>query len=147
MNTNQLIERQALKDLVDTFSNLADEKRVAEQMPLFSEDAEVNTYINGELFVSAKGREEIGNAFSGYLANFDKVYHLNGQQTVSFTGDDSAEGITYCQVALTHEKDGKAMMLSHYVRYEDSYRRVNGQWLIAKRVAHFLISEDRVMGE
>lgn len=47
---NQQAERQALKDLVDTFSNLADEKRVAEQMPLFTEDAQVTTYIGGQLF-------------------------------------------------------------------------------------------------
>ena len=40
---NALIEKQALKELVDTFSNLADEKKVAEQMPLFTENAVVNT--------------------------------------------------------------------------------------------------------
>ena len=48
MNIQQLIERQALKDLVDTFSNLADEKRVAEQMPLFTEDAQVTTYMTNK---------------------------------------------------------------------------------------------------
>ena len=36
---NALIEKQALKELVDTFSNLADEKKVAEQMPLFTENS------------------------------------------------------------------------------------------------------------
>lgn len=48
-----------LKDLVDTFSNLADEKRVAEQMALFTEDAQVNTYIGGQLFADMKGRTQI----------------------------------------------------------------------------------------
>ncbi|MCP1661237.1 nuclear transport factor 2 family protein [Neisseria perflava] len=145
MNVQQIQDRFDIKYVVDHFSNLADEKNVADQLPLFTEDAVVETYIDGELFASANGREAIGKVFSDYLALFDKVYHLNGQQTVELNGD-SAEGVSYCQVALTHEKDGKPMMLSHYVRYNDSYRRVNGQWLIAKRVAHFLISEDRVMG-
>ena len=38
---NELLEKQALKALVDTFSNLADEKKVAEQGPLFTADAHV----------------------------------------------------------------------------------------------------------
>ncbi len=67
---NQQAERQALKDLVDTFSNLADEKRVAEQMPLFTEDAQVTTYIGGKLFADMKGRAEIEKVFSDFLANF-----------------------------------------------------------------------------
>ncbi len=49
MNLQQIQDRLALKDLVDTFSNLADEKKVAEQMPLFTQDAVVNTYIGGKL--------------------------------------------------------------------------------------------------
>ena len=87
------IERQALKDLVDTFSNLADEKRVADQMPLFTENAQVTTYIGGELFADMHGRAEIGKVFTDFLAAFHTVYHLNGQHTVTFTGDNSAEAI------------------------------------------------------
>lgn len=91
MNIQQLIERQALKDLVDTFSNLADEKRVTEQMPLFTEDAQVTTYIGGQLFADMKGRTEIEQVFSDFLANFHTVYHLNGQHTVTFTGETTAD--------------------------------------------------------
>lgn len=146
MNIQEIQDRFAIKHLVDHFSNLADEKRVEEQKPLFTEDATVNTYINGELVFEMHGRAQIGQGFADYLAGFDKVYHLNGQQTVEFTNDTAAEGITYCQVALTFAKDGKPMMLSHYVRYEDSYRKIGGEWLIAKRIAKFLISEERAMG-
>ncbi len=66
MNIQQLIERQALKDLVDTFSNLADEKRVTEQMPLFTEDAQVTTYIGGQLFADMTGRTEIEQVFNQF---------------------------------------------------------------------------------
>ena len=45
-----LTEKQAIKELVDTFSNLADIKDVAAQDPLFTEDGHVTTYIGGELF-------------------------------------------------------------------------------------------------
>ena len=146
MNTNQLIERQALKDLVDTFSNLADEKRVAEQMPLFTPDAQVNTYIGGKLFAEAKGREEIEQVFSSFLAQFHSVYHLNGQHTVTFRSETEAEAINYCAVKLVGEQDGKQVLQDHSVRYQDTYVKQDGQWLISQRIANFMISETRVIG-
>ena len=143
---NALIEKQALKELVDTFSNLADEKKVAEQMPLFTENAVVNTYIGGELVFAMKGRSEIEHVFSTFLAPFHTVYHLNGQFTVTDLQADSAAAITYCQVHLVEEKDGKNLMHSHSVRYQDRYVKRDGQWLIAHRVANFMISDTRELG-
>ena len=142
---NALIEKQALKELVDTFSNLADEKKVAEQMPLFTADAVVNTYIGGELVFAMTGRAEIEKVFSTFLAPFHTVYHLNGQFTVTNLQADSAEAITYCQVHLVEEKDGKNIMQSHSVRYQDRYVKQDGKWLIAHRIANFMISETRML--
>ena len=140
---NTLIEKQALKELVDTFSNLADEKKVAEQMPLFTADAAVNTYIGGELVFAMTGCAEIEKVFRSFLAPFHTVYHLNGQFTVTNLQADSAEAITYCQVHLVEEKDGKNIMQSHSVRYQDRYVKQDGKWLIAHRVANFMTSETR----
>ncbi|UOO80902.1 nuclear transport factor 2 family protein [Uruburuella testudinis] len=139
----QLIERQAIQDLVDTFSNLADEKRVDEQMPLFTENAQVTTYTGGRLSSDLHGRTEIGNAFRRFLSAFHTVYHLNGQLTVRFTGKNSAEGITYCAVKLVGEQAGRQVLHEHSVRYQDTYLKKDGKWLIAKRVSHFMISETR----
>ena len=141
-----LMEKQALKELVDTFSNLADEKKVAEQMPLFTPDAVVNTYIGGERVFAMSGRAEIEHVFSTFLAPFHTVYHLNGQFTVSDLQADSAAAITYCQVHLVEEKDGKNIMHSHSVRYNDRYVKQDGKWLIAHRVANFMISDTRELG-
>ena len=143
---NQQAERQALKDLVDTFSNLADEKRVAEQMALFTPDAQVNTYIGGKLFAEAKGTAEIEQVFSSFLAQFHSVYHLNGQHTVTFRSETEAEAINYCAVKLVGEQDGKQVLQDHSVRYQDTYIKQDGKWLISQRIANFMISETRVIG-
>jgi hypothetical protein len=37
------------QELVDTFANLADEKRIADQMPLFTPDAKVQVYMGDTL--------------------------------------------------------------------------------------------------
>ena len=130
----QLSDRQALKTLVDTFSNLADVKDVEHQLDLFTDDAEVHSIGGSQVFVS-KGKKAIGKAFADYLALFDVVYHLNGQQTVELDGD-RAEGTSYCFVTLIG--DGKKNQSG--VRYHDTYVRQNGRWLIQRREAHFMFT-------
>jgi ketosteroid isomerase-like protein len=78
----RLEDSAALKRLVDTFSNLADQKDVQKQVLLFTEDATVESITDRKPSSALKGRERIGKAFAAYLANFETVYHINGQQTV-----------------------------------------------------------------
>ena len=121
----------ALKKLVDTFSNLADVKDVKSQMDLFTEDAEVISKTANQTF-HTKGKKEIEKSFADYLALFDIVYHLNGQQTVDINGDQ-ANGTSYCFVTLI----GKGKMNQSGVRYKDTYVKQNGKWLIKKRESNF----------
>ena len=130
----QIQDQLALKRLVDTFSNLADVKDVDAQVLLFTEDAEVISKSGEQVFVS-KGREEIGKAFSGFLALFDVVYHLNGQQTVDIDGD-TATGISYCFVTLI----GGGKKNQSGVRYHDTYVKQDGRWLIKKRESDFMFT-------
>lgn len=140
MNLEQRIQRledqAALKHLVDTFANLADNKDVASQMLLFTEDATVNTYFGDTLFATMTGRDEIAQVFSGFLANFETVYHINGQMTVELDGDH-ATADHYCQVTLISEVTGKQFKNTNGVIYKDEYIRRGGQWRIAKRIARF----------
>lgn len=131
-----LEDKAALKTLVDTFSMLADRKDVANQVLLFTENATVSNYSDSQLGSSFQGRKEIGNAFSGFLANFETVYHINGQQTVELQGD-RATGVAYCLVILISEENGKRIKNTSGVTYNDEYVRDRGEWLISKRVSHF----------
>ncbi len=44
---------------------------------------------------------------------------------------------------LVETKDGKEILHDHSVRYADTYVKQDGKWLIAKRIANFMISETR----
>ena len=66
------------------------------------------------------------------MALFDTVYHLNGQQIVDIQGDH-ATGISYCFVTLI----GNGKMNQSGVRYNDTYVKQNGKWLIKKRESNF----------
>ena len=148
MNIQEISDRLALKDLVDTFSNLADTKEIDQQVQLFTEDAEVTSFRGTEMTSDLKGRKQLAERFKAFLDQFSTVYHINGQQTVKIEGD-KATGIAYAQVALVSEKkvdnsnkknvgDGiKKTILTQGVRYNDEYVRQDGRWLISKRTSHF----------
>ncbi|MGR9162382.1 nuclear transport factor 2 family protein [Rhizobium leguminosarum] len=131
-----LEDRAALKALVDTFANLADQKDLATQSLLFAEDAVVDTYFEGQLFASLKGRKEIQETFTAFMANFETAYHINGQHTAEIDGD-RATAVHYCLVVLVNTVDGKKMRNTNGVYYNDEYVRQGGQWLISKRTSHF----------
>ncbi len=131
---DEVADRMALKELVDTFSNLADVKDVDAQMALFTDNAEVHSK-SGDRVSVMKGKEQIGKAFANYLALFDVVYHLNGQQTVEIKGNE-ATGISYCFVTLI----GGGKKNQSGVRYRDTYVKVDGKWLIKKRESNFMFT-------
>ncbi len=141
MDIHEMADRMALKDLVDTFSNLADTKEIDRQVQLFTEDAEVTSYQGKKMTSNLKGRKELAERFKAFLDQFTTVYHINGQQTVSINGD-KATGIAYAQVVLVSEKDGKKTILTEGVRYSDEYVRREGKWLISKRISHFEWSKE-----
>jgi hypothetical protein len=137
----QLIEdKMALKEVVDVFSILADQKDVEKQLLLFTENATVTSVFNGQGGQPLVGRKQIGEAFSNFLKNFDVVYHVNGQQTVTINGDQ-ASGVSYCMVTLIGPDNGKKMRTTMWVYYNDDFVRVNKKWLIARRTSNFVHRE------
>lgn len=132
----RLEDEAALKRLVDTFSNLADQRDIAAQVQLFTEDAVVQSYSGGNLTSTLRGRAELAERFGAFLSNFTTIYHMNGQQTVTIEGDQ-ATGTAYCLVVLIGQQEGRTMRRTSGVRYDDRYQRVGGQWLIAQRTSYF----------
>src|SRR4051794_15621963 len=92
-------DKMAIKYVVDEFSNLADTKEIDKQVLLFTADGEVASISNGQPSTPLKGREQLKQAFSGFLSNFHTVYHQNGQQTINLQGN-KAEAVSYCRVIL-----------------------------------------------
>ena len=141
-----LEDKAALKALVDAFSNLADQKDNATQALLFTEDAVVDTYVEGQLFASLKGRKEIEDTFTGFMATFETSYHINGQHTAELDGN-RATAVHYCLVVLISTVDGKRTRSTNGVRYKDEYVRQGDRWLISKRTSHFTWRDQQAIGQ
>jgi hypothetical protein len=91
---SEIEDRIAIKNVVDTFSILADHKDIQKQVLLFTENATVESRVQGQAGLTLTGRKQIGDAFTAYLKTFETVYHINGQQMVTLNGD-KASGISY----------------------------------------------------
>nr|WP_315425776.1 nuclear transport factor 2 family protein [uncultured Albidiferax sp.] len=141
----KLEDKVSLKAIVDAFSNLADQNDLATQSLLFTEDAIVDTYFEGQLFASLKGRKQIEETFAGFMANFETSYHINGQHTAEIDGD-RATAIHYCLVVLVSAENGQKIRNTNGVHYRDEYVRQGGQWLISKRTSHFAWRDKQVVG-
>jgi hypothetical protein len=144
MSLEILQTKTELKELVDTFSNLADEKNIPGQMPLFTPDTTVKVYMGDQLLFDISGTEQLEEVFTGFTANVKRSYHMNGQHVVNVDGN-SATGILYCQVKLVSEEDGKEFITDHSIRYDDEYVRQNGTWLIKTRISRFSINDKRTL--
>lgn len=148
MNTKNIEERIAsiedkmtIKNVVDVFSNLADTKEIDKQVLLFTEDGEVESYSNGERTSLLKGREQLEQAFYGFLSSFHTIYHQNGQQTIDELTDNTAKTTSYCQVILVGEQNGKQMKTTMFTIYKDEFVKQNGKWLIKHRTSNFMWQE------
>ncbi len=141
----QIEDKLALKELVDIFSILADQKKTQEQTLLFTENAEVVSIMNGKAQPALIRRKKLGEAFGAFLSLFETVYHLNGQQTVKINGN-IATGISYCLVTLIGTENGKKMKTTFGVIYHDEYAKENGHWLINKRQSNFTWTEKTEYG-
>ena len=133
-------DKMAIKYVVDEFSNLADTKEIDKQVLLFTEDGTVTSISNGQPSSPLKGREQLKQAFSGFLSNFHTVYHQNGQQTINLQGD-KAEAVSYCRVILVGKQNDKEMKTTLYTIYKDAFVKANGKWLIKQRTSNFVNRE------
>ena len=146
MKINEIKDRIAIKNVVDTFSILADVKDIKTQVLLFTENATVESRVNGQPGMTLAGRKQIGDAFGAYLSTFETVYHINGQQSITLKGD-KATGISYCLVTLIGTENGKKMKTTMGVYYNDEFVKEKGHWLISKRTSNFVWQEKKPIQE
>lgn len=133
----QMQNKIELKELVDRFSTLSDTKSVQEQVLLFTEDALLETYRNGEKNSEIKGRDNIAERFTSFLNQFSTVYHQSGQQIITELTETTAKGTAYCLVVLVRENGGKTETLTQGVTYTDEFVKIDGKWMFAKRASNF----------
>lgn len=142
MSLEILEAKEAIREVIDGFANL--ECDVHAQMPFFTEDVHVTVYMGDKLAMDIKGWDEMEKQFSAFTGSVKASHHMNGQQVITVDGDTAVD-VHYCRAALVLEEDGHDIVSDNYIRYIDTLVRKDGQWKIAKREQHFVITKKQAL--
>lgn len=142
MTLETLNIKEELRNLIDAYAFLGDEKKLSEQMQLFTKDASYKVYMNNNLVANISGTDNLEKEFSGHASQVKTYFTLNGQHKVNIDGA-SATGISFSQIKMIRESEGKNVLSDYSVKYDDLYIYQNGKWLIKERSSYFIIIESR----
>jgi hypothetical protein len=131
VDLDELMAREAIRDLVARYNAGADGGRFDEVVPLFAPDAVME--IPNETLT---GRDEIEGMFRRTQQRVldakpspgarQYIRHFTATLQIDVEGPDEARSRCYYQVIMAHGLD-------HWGRYIDRYRRVDGVWRFAHR--------------
>ncbi|WP_262151885.1 nuclear transport factor 2 family protein [Chryseobacterium foetidum] len=144
MTLEILKTKEDLRKLIDDYAYLGDEWKISEVMDLFTPDLTYKVFMGGNLVGNTSGRETMEKEFNAHASEVKKYFTLNGQHTVNIDGD-TATGVSYSQIKMIRDVEGKDVLTDYSVKYEDNYVLQNGKWLIKDRIAHFIIVESRTI--
>ena len=144
MTLEILKNKQDLRDLVDNYAYLSDEWKISEVMDLFTPDVTYKVYMNGALVADVSGRENMESDFNLHASQVKTYFTLNGQHTTKIDGE-TATGVSFSQIKMIREADGKDVLTDYSVKYDDQYVFQNGKWLIKDRIGYFVMIESRTI--
>lgn len=142
MTLEILKTKEDLRNLIDDYAYLSDDKKIADVMNLFTPDVTYKVYMGGVLVADVSGRESMEKDFNHHASLVKTYFTLNGQHTVKIDSE-TATGVSFTQIKMIRDVEGKDILTDYSVKYDDCYVFQNGKWLIKDRMAHFLVIESR----
>jgi hypothetical protein len=134
----EVLDRFLINELQSRYALAHDLTDPAMYASVFTEDAEL--YGAGRLL--AKGREALhaigvndrkrfNAAAKEGERSFGALRHVISNSVIELDGDTAATGVCYVLTVVNRPERGPEIL--SVGRYEDEYRKVDGEWLIAKR--------------
>ncbi|EDM37807.1 hypothetical protein PBAL39_15319 [Pedobacter sp. BAL39] len=144
MSLETLKIKEELRDLIDAYAYLSDEKKISEVMGLFTPDVTYKVYMGDFLAANVSGTENMEKEFLGHASLVKTYFTMNGQHTVKINGD-TAKGVSFSQIKMIRESGDGDVLTDYSVKYDDKYVLRDEQWLIKERIAYFIIVEERAL--
>jgi SnoaL-like protein len=140
-------DRLAIRELVEAYARCADRRDAKGQMALFTPNTHFVVHMNAknpkpsqELY----SREALAPVFAD-LNQYAATMHFVGQSTIFTLNADRATGEAYC-IAHHLSLDGdKRRLMVAYLRYLDTFAKIDGAWLFAERLLYVDWLEERTL--
>jgi hypothetical protein len=140
-------DRLAIRELFDAYARCADTRDAEGQKALFTTDTRFSVYLDGpgsEASYHLEGREALSPVFDD-LNRYQATMHFNGQSTITLDGT-RATGDSYTIAHHVFTEDGSRRIMVAWLRYLDTFTKVDQTWYIAERQIILEWSETRPLG-
>ncbi|MFN0091199.1 MAG: nuclear transport factor 2 family protein [Acidimicrobiales bacterium] len=123
----QLVERQAIADVMHAYCRLIDARDTAAFVELFTEDCVAN-YTRDDL----RGKAEIHAFVDKFIQGLmQATQHQVSNFEIELTGDAEARSVSYVSAWHRFKKDRPDYLV--HGQYHDRWRKEAGTWRIAER--------------
>src|SRR5260370_29977378 len=147
ISPEEAADRLAIRELVEAYAHCADRRDAKGQMTLFTPDTHFVVYMNAKDPTPSQelhSREALAPVFAD-LNQYATTMHFVGQRTIFSLNGDRATGEAYCIAHhLTVEGEKRGLMVA-YLRYLDTFAKIDGAWLLAERLLYVDLLEVRAL--
>jgi hypothetical protein len=147
ISPQEAADRLAVRELIEAYAHCADRRDAKGQMALFTTDTHFVVYMNAK-DPEARARTALARGARSGLCRPEPVcchMHFVGQSTIFTLHGDRATGEAYCIAHhLTVDGDKRRLMVA-YLRYLDTFAKVDGTWLFAERLLYVDWLEERAL--
>jgi hypothetical protein len=147
VSPEEAADRLAIRELVEAYAYCADRRDAKGQMGLFTADTHFGVYMSAKDPKPSQelhSREELAPVFAD-LNRYAATMHFVGQSTILTLNRDRALGQAYCIAHhLTVDGEKRHLMIA-YLRYVDTFAKINGAWLFAERLLYVDWLEQRAL--
>jgi ketosteroid isomerase-like protein len=145
ISPEEAADRLAIRELVEAYAHCADRRDAKAQMALFTTDTHFVVYMNAKdpkPSQELRSRDALAPVFDN-LNQYAATMHFVGQSMIFSLSGDRATGDAYCIAHhLTVDGEKRRMMVA-YLRYLDTFAKIDGTWLFAERLLYVDWLEER----
>ena len=147
MSSAEAADRLAIRELIEAYAHCADRRDAKGQMALFTADTRFVVYMDAKDPKPSQelhAREALAPVFAD-LNRYAATMHFVGQSTIFSLSGDRATGEAYCIAHhLTMDGEKRRVMVA-YLRYLDTFAKMDGVWLFAERLLYVDWLEERAL--
>jgi hypothetical protein len=147
ISAEEAADRVAIRELIEAYAHCADRRDAKGQMALFTADTHFVVYMDPKDPKPSQelhSREALAPVFAD-LNQYAATMHFVGQSTIFTLKGDRATGEAYCIAHhLTLDGEQRRMMVA-YLRYLDTFAKIDGVWLFCERLLYVDWLEQRAL--
>ena len=138
ISPEEAADRLAIRELIEAYAHCADRRDAKGQMALFTDDTHFVVYMNAKDPTPSQdlhSRQALAPVFAD-LNKYAATMHFVGQSTIFTLNGDRATGEAYCIAHHLTLDDEKRRMMIAYLRYLDTFAKIDRAWLFAERLLY-----------